>query len=526
LGFRGEARFGLALTCALAACGQGEGVGPAGPTAAAATVAITTPVAATLVGGAIELRGRGFGAPASGSALVIEGGSGRSTLSSTAAEVRVWQDDRIAATLPAAVGSGTVRVETAQGPSAAVPLDVYRYDFVSIPPTPGTNAVPLAVALDGAGRVWVDQEFHLDFQVLDPGTGRVTAIGIPKPPNPGPFATTIFGDQRTQISVLGEGILVDPAGRVWFTQGGGYLYDGAFPNHSRIVSYEPASGHFRIYNVPGDQNEVIGIAWDASRGRVWFAQGGTKAGGRLASFDPERVPFDNTFDFSTSLDSLVNPPDPAAGYRVYALPRPGVQPAHIAIDPDGHVWFSEFFGNAVGRLDPATGAMEEFPLPRAIGTSPQAAFAGGGAFSILMAPDGAVVLSESFDNTVSRLDARRVRAGDAACRGLDSAGRNPCLREQVAPDADQSAELVHSLAFDTSGRLWYTQHGPDIPAGPASLGFVTPDFSFIVRLPPLPRAAGEPATSAAGLAIDPRTGDIWFAELWSKRIGRLRRAGG
>jgi hypothetical protein len=55
---------------------------------------------------------------------------------------------------------------------------------------------------------------------------------------------------------------------------------------------------------------------------------------------------------------------------------------------------------------------------------------------------------------------------------------------------------------------------------------VTPDFSFIARLPPLPRAAGEPATSAAGLAVDPRTGDIWFAEFWSKRIGRLRRVGG
>ena len=93
----------MALTCALAACGQGEDAPPGATTAATAAVAITTPVAATLVGGAIELRGRGFGAPASGSALVLEGGSGRSTLPSTAAEVRVWQDDRIAATLPAAI---------------------------------------------------------------------------------------------------------------------------------------------------------------------------------------------------------------------------------------------------------------------------------------------------------------------------------------------------------------------------------------------------------------------------------------
>ena len=31
------------------------------------------------------------------------------------------------------------------------------------------------------------------------------------------------------------------------------------------------------------------------------------------------------------------------------------------------------------------------------------------------------------------------------------------------------------------------------------------------------------AESGAGIAIDPMTGDVWIAEFWRKRIGRLRR---
>ena len=42
----------------------------------------------------------------------------------------------------------------------------------------------------------------------------------------------------------------------------------------------------------------------------------------------------------------------------------------------------------------------------------------------------------------------------------------------------------------------------------------------IVRLPPLP---GEGQAAADGIAIDSKTGDIWFAEYWRHRLGRLRR---
>ncbi len=58
--------------------------------------------------------------------------------------------------------------------------------------------------------------------------------------------------------------------------------------------------------------------------------------------------------------------DDGSCYREYPL---GVfQPAHIAIHPDGHVWFTDYAagtGSQIGRLDPTAGAVELFPLPPA-----------------------------------------------------------------------------------------------------------------------------------------------------------------
>jgi hypothetical protein len=73
-----------------------------------------------------------------------------------------------------------------------------------------------------------------------------------------------------------------------------------------------------------------------------------------------------------------------------------------------------------------------------------------------------------------------------------------------------------------SGRLWYSVHGPNTAAGTASLGIALPDLSAIVRLPPLP---GAPTDRLAndGIVIDPTTGDIWIAEYFRHRLGRLRR---
>jgi streptogramin lyase len=500
----------LALLLA-AGCGGNDGAPPPPPPGPL----VAEPLLATLAGGPLRITGNGFGEPGDGSSLALSCGI---SISSRDAAV-VWKDDSIAAVLPESARGGTLAVVTPAGRSAEVPLEIYAYDSFPVPPTPGTNASPLAVALDATGRVWILSEFHKnEFHAYDPSLDKVVAVAIPSPPAPGPYATTIFGDHRTDISACGEDVIVDPRGRVWFTQGGGYLYDGKHPNHSRVVCFEPEGKRFRVYNVPGDRNEVIGIAWDERRGRIWFAQGGLTAGARIWWFDPETAPFDDAFDFSRELDPA------AQGFGFFDLPTRDAQPAHLAVDADGSVWYSAFWRNRVGRLDPETGEVREVLLPPGIGTSKPGKLVGGGPWSIHVRPDGTVVFNEFFDSTLTRIDAALVRAGDPSRYALDSEGRNPCILDAlVLPDADLEREQIHSCAYDAAGRLWFTIHCENAPGMRPSLGFVTADWKRVVRLPTLPQKPGDPPSAANGLAVDPRTGDVWFAEYWTHRLGRLRR---
>ena len=473
------------------------------------------------------LAGSNFGSVSPDRGLLLRKASG-SVLRIPSADSLVvsWLDERISFHIPPSAVSGTVVVETPLGRSRPVTLDVYRYDTFPVPPTNGTNASPLDLAIDGAGRVWLNQEFHFDsapLAVLEPGAAEMMLIQAPMPPGTGPFATRIGGaDKSTHITELGEGILVDPKGRVWLSEGGGLLYDGPLHNHSRVVCYDPAAptgSRLRVYNLPGDHNEVTGLAWDTARHLIWLSEGGNGAGPSLVSFDPELVPFDNSFDFTRPV------PD-ESGYRVYPLhgARSGY-PAHLMVMDDGSVWFTTYVGNAIGKLDPATGAAVFLPLQKTVSTNPAAVvFGTGGPWDIVRGPGGEIAFNSQFDNSVSRLDASRPRGFDS-CLRLDQTGHNPCIRT-LSVSGDLEHELVHSASFDASGRLWFSQHASGAAPGTlVSIGYVDHGWSSVVMLPALPTPAGNPVGTAAndGIALDTSTGDIWFAEYFNHRVSRLHR---
>jgi streptogramin lyase len=340
----------------------------------------------------------------------------------------------------------------------------------------------------------------------------------------------------TQNSTLGEGVVVDGKGRVWLSQGGGHLVrDGT--NHSRVVSYDPGSGVFRAYNLPGNRNEATGLLWDDRRGLVWVAEYGmfatpaesssrpsdkARRAGALVAFDPESAPHDNDFLWDRPLDHFLcsePAPDPVGCFARYALPDGALAPAQLAGDASGSIWFTLFWGGAIGRLDPETGEVIIYPLPPGIGTDTRAKAVGPGPWGIAISPDGEhLVWSEFFDSTIGRLPLDR--ALDPACRALRD-GRNPCVEEVRVPGADLGRQQVHSIAFDGFGNLWFTQFSfPVTPGVRNSIGFVTADWSRVELLEPLEGRPGG-GRSYAGIAIDSETGDIWVAEFLPPGVGRL-----
>jgi hypothetical protein len=189
-------------------------------------------------------------------------------------------------------------------------------------------------------------EFHTQLQrVSVSGLAHVTGhTWIPHHPDALPF--TRRHGAPTQNSVLGESVIVDGEGRVWLSQGGGHLVrEGT--NHSRVVSYDPKSGIFRAYNLPGNRNEAMGPLWDDRRGVIWVAESGMHSAravpsagsaenapraGALVAFDPKTSPHDDDFLWDRPLDQLLcsePSPDPVGCFARYTLPAGALAPAQL-----------------------------------------------------------------------------------------------------------------------------------------------------------------------------------------------------
>jgi streptogramin lyase len=463
----------------------------------------------------ISLTGSGFGAPVAGAYLFVKKQTYAAYVAST--NCLVWTDSLIIATVPVTLIGGSIEVFTSSGNSgSAVPIArTYQFQSYPIPPTPGTNAHPLAIAADNAGRVWDLEEYHLNFQLLAPGAAQVVGLTMPHPEVP-PFAMTMWGDDPSQTSVMGEDVIVDPSGGIWLAQGGSFLYNGVNPNHSRIVNYNPTTQAFRVYNIPGDNNEVNGLTWDVMHDRIWFTENNEGQPAKIASFNPDKVPFDNDFNFDASLDTLLCQPgeDDTNCIHEYPLPYHSFQMAHLVLDGTGNVWFTDYWphaASALGRLHPATGAVDYYPLSynglsqnRCIGLGP---------WQIAIGPSGEVVATLFFAGTIVRMSASNF--DNPACVVLDSYGNNPCVQQVTMPVSVQT----HSIAYDSGGNLWFANHGNALLAG---VGYLKADWSRLVYLPLGPFMARQ-TFSGAGITIDPVTKDIFVSDYFNQAIGRLTR---
>jgi len=65
--------------------------------------------------------------------------------------------------------------------------------------------------------------------------------------------------------------------------------------------------------------------------------------------------------FTSSLP--IWPPQLPPYQMLPSLPTPGSRPHDPLAMPDGTLWWSGQFANRLGRLDPKTGEMKEYPIP-------------------------------------------------------------------------------------------------------------------------------------------------------------------
>jgi len=85
----------------------------------------------------------------------------------------------------------------------------------------------------------------------------------------------------------------------------------------------------------------------------------------------------------------------------YDMPRRTIAPHDVQVDADGMVWYSNFVENYLGRLDPKTGAHEEFAWPVVKPGAPT------GALALSNDREGNFWLAGMFQTGVVKFDVRR-----------------------------------------------------------------------------------------------------------------------
>ena len=164
----------------------------------------------------------------------------------------------------------------------------------------------------------------------------------------------------------------------------------------------------------------------------------------------------------------------------YDVPTPNARPHDPAAAPDGSLWFTGQRANALGRLDPATGATREYPLK-----TPDS-----GPHGLVADKEGNIWFTANYKGYIGTL--------------IPATGE---VMEYPMPDP--AAKDPHSLVFDQKGILWFTCETSNF------VGRLDP-VTKAVRIVPSPTAGSAPY----GIAVTSQ-GIPFYCEFGSHKLASI-----
>jgi virginiamycin B lyase len=117
--------------------------------------------------------------------------------------------------------------------------------------------------------------------------------------------------------------------------------------------------------------------------------------------------------------------------REWTVPSKGGHPHDPAVGPDGSLWFTEQMANKLGRLDPKTGEIKEYPLPSDKNAGPH---------GLIADKAGNIWFTANFGGYIGKLD--------------PATGKVTQYKMPV-----EKADDPHTAVFDARGILWFTVQG-------------------------------------------------------------------
>ncbi len=173
------------------------------------------------------------------------------------------------------------------------------------------------------------------------------------------------------------------------------------------------------------------------------------------------------------------PSDVRVTIREWLLPTPGSRPDNPLAMPDGSIWYTGQIADVLGRLDPTTGAIKQYPLPP-----------NSGPHGLVADKDGNIWFTANFGGYIGKFDPRTGKVAQH-------------------PMPDPAAHDPHTPVFDRRGILWFTvQDGNFVGRLDPATGNIK-----LVRLP-------SPHSLPYGMVISSK-GVPFFDEFGANRVGRI-----
>jgi streptogramin lyase len=349
-----------------------------------------------------------------------------------------------AADAPGIVDSGTPPSGDGGKPSDGAAGDVASADGATSCPSaivPGTGdgganlmvEFPIPTAHAGAQFITAGPDGNLWFnEVQGNKLGRVTPSGCIAELRIDPSAPSGSPTYAADVTA-------GPDGNLWLTQSGLDKIGRIDPTGASLQEFSMSQGAI------GPRHIIAG-----PDGNLWYSQ-----------FSPSAVARITTSGVVTS----------------FATPTGFAQPMAMLVGPDGKIWFGESNAPKLGRIDPQTGTIDEFPLAGTPGW-------------LSNASDGNIWMSET------KLPSRKVMTK------VTTAG------------------VVTEVPLAYSGVYGPMTKGPD-----GNLWFTEPPVGRIARLVPATEELTEFATSSPdsnplGVTVGP-DGNIWFVESDAGKIARI-----
>ena len=177
---------------------------------------------------------------------------------------------------------------------------------------------PHGLADDKDGHIWFTANFAGYIGGLDPNTGGVKEYPLPDPAARDPHT-----------------LLFDHDGVLWFT----------VQNANMVGRLDPKTGDIKLVAVATPNARPCGMALSADGQAVFVDLFGTN---KIAGIDRRSMTI-----------------------KEYPLPDGGSRPRRIAVSGD-FVWYSDYSRGRLGRLEPNTGKVTEYPSPGGAQSQPYA----------------------------------------------------------------------------------------------------------------------------------------------------------